>query len=297
MTPTSIRPPSAGTVTRLIRVGHSPDPDDAFMFHALAADKIDTGPYRFVHELVDIETLNRRAFAGELELTALSIHAYAHLADRYLLCPCGASMGDGYGPIVVSRRPLTHAETASAVIAVPGTLTSAFLSLSLWLGGPFEHVVVPFDRILDVVEAGVFEGRTVDAGLVIHEGQLTYREQGLVPVVDLGVWWKARTGLPLPLGANGIRRDLGPEVIRDVTRLLAESIAWGLDHRAEALDYAMQWGRNLDRERTDRFVGMYVNEWTRDFGEPGRRSVTLFLDEAFAAGLIPQRVVPEFVDV
>ena len=281
--------------TTLIRVGHSPDPDDAFMFYALAADKIDTGPYRFVHELVDIETLNRRAFAGELELTALSIHAYAHLAETYLLCPCGASMGDGYGPIVVARRPLSREETGAAVIAVPGTLTSAFLSLSLWLGRPFEHVVVPFDRILDVVEAGEFEGRKIDAGLVIHEGQLTYQEQGLALCVDLGVWWKDRHGLPLPLGANGIRRDLGPDVIRDVTRLLSESINWGLDHRQESLVYAGKWGRNLDAARTDRFVGMYVNDWTRDFGAPGRASVKLFLDEAFDAGLIPRKITPEFV--
>lgn len=281
--------------SRVIRVGHSPDPDDAFMFHALAADRIDTGPYRFVHELVDIETLNRRAFAGELELTALSIHAYAHLADRYVLCPCGASMGDGYGPMVVAKKALSRDEAAACVIAVPGTLTSAFLALSLWLGRPFEHVVVPFDRILDAVEANAFEGRRIDAGLVIHEGQLTYRDQGLELAVDLGAWWKGRTGLPLPLGANGIRRDLGPDVIRDVTRLLGESIAWGLDHRDEALDYAMRWGRNLDRPRTDRFVGMYVNEWTRDFGEPGRRSVQLFLDDAFTAGLIPKKIVPDFV--
>jgi 1,4-dihydroxy-6-naphthoate synthase len=280
--------------SQVIRVGHSPDPDDAFMFYALAADKIDTGPYRFVHELVDIETLNRRAFAGELELTALSIHAYAHLADTYLLCPSGASMGDGYGPMVVAKRPLSRDEAATCVIAVPGTLTSAFLALSLWLGRPFEHVVVPFDRILDVVEAGSFEGRPVDAGLVIHEGQLTYHEQGLVLAVDLGRWWKDKTGLPLPLGANGIRRDLGADVIRDVSRLLSESIAWGLDHRAESLAYAGKWGRNLDEARTDRFVGMYVNDWTRDFGEPGRRSVQLFLDDAFAAGLIPKKIVPEF---
>jgi 1,4-dihydroxy-6-naphthoate synthase len=279
----------------LIRVGHSPDPDDAFMFYALAADKIDTGPYRFVHELVDIETLNRRAFAGELELTALSIHAYAHLAETYLLCPCGASMGDGYGPIVVAKRPLTREETARAVIAVPGTLTSAFLSLSLWLGQPFEHVVVPFDRILDVVEAGAFEGRKIDAGLVIHEGQLTYHEQGLALCVDLGAWWKDRHGLPLPLGANGIRRDLGPDVIRDVNGLLSASINWGLDHRQESLEYAGKWGRNLDAARTDRFVGMYVNDWTRDFGAPGRASVKIFLDEAFDAGLIPKKITPEFV--
>lgn len=286
---------AASQATHTIRVGHSPDPDDAFMFYALAADKIDTGPYRFVHELVDIETLNRRAFAGELELTALSIHAYAHLADTYVLCPCGASMGDGYGPIVVAKRPLTKDETAASVIAVPGTLTSAFLSLSLWLGRPFQHVVVPFDRILDVVEAGQFEGHKVDAGLVIHEGQLTYREQGLDLVVDLGVWWKDRHGLPLPLGANGIRRDLGPEVIRDVTRLLSESINWGLDHRQESLAYAGKWGRNLDAARTDTFVGMYVNDWTRDFGAPGRASVQLFLDEAHDAGLIPRKINPEFV--
>lgn len=279
----------------LIRVGHSPDPDDAFMFYALAADKIDTGPYRFVHELVDIETLNRRAFAGELELTALSIHAYAHLAETYLLCPCGASMGDGYGPIVVAKRPLTQEETAGSVIAVPGTLTSAFLALSLWLGRPFEHVVVPFDQILDVVESGSFEGRRIDAGLVIHEGQLTYHEQGLALCVDLGVWWKDRHGLPLPLGANGIRRDLGPDVIRDVNGLLSASINWGLDHRQESLEYAGKWGRNLDAARTDRFVGMYVNDWTRDFGEPGRASVRLFLDEAFDAGLIPKKITPEFV--
>ncbi len=279
----------------LVRVGHSPDPDDAFMFYALSADKIETGRYRFVHELVDIETLNRRAFAGELELTALSIHAYAHLADRYLLCPSGASMGDGYGPIVVARHPLTKEQTAAATIAVPGTLTSAFLSLSLWLGGPFKHVVVPFDRILDAVEQGHWDGEPITAGLVIHEGQLTYREQNLELIVDLGVWWKERTGLPLPLGANGIRRDLGPEAIADISRLLSESIEWGLDNRAESLRYAMQWGRNLDSERTDRFVGMYVNDWTRDFGPAGRESVRLFLDEAFAAGLIPQRIVPEFV--
>lgn len=286
--------PTTAPASQVIRVGHSPDPDDAFMFYALAADKIDTGPYRFVHELVDIETLNRRAFAGELELTALSIHAYAHLADTYVLCPCGASMGDGYGPIVVAKKPLTKEETGRAVIAVPGTLTSAFLSLSLWLGRPFEHVVVPFDRILDVVEAGEFEGRKIDAGLVIHEGQLTYQEQGLALVVDLGVWWKERHGLPLPLGANGIRRDLGPETIREVNRLLSESINWGLDHRAESLAYAGKWGRNLDAARTDTFVGMYVNEWTRDFGAAGRRSVQLFLDEAFAAGLIPKKITPEF---
>ena len=266
------------------------------MFYALAADRIDTGTYRFEHQLVDIETLNRRAFDGTLELTALSIHAYAHLNDLYLLCPCGASMGDGYGPIVVSKQFLNRESLGEVTIAIPGTLTSAFLSLSLWLGKPFQHVVVPFDEILNVVQAGQFDGRRIDAGLVIHEGQLTYEDQGLRLVVDLGRWWKDRHDLPLPLGANGIRRDLGTTAIKEITGLLSQSIRWGLEHREESLDYAMKWGRNLDRNRTDRFVGMYVNDWTLDFGPRGRASVQLFLEEAFDAGLIPNRIQPEFVD-
>jgi 1,4-dihydroxy-6-naphthoate synthase len=266
------------------------------MFYALAADRIDTGTYRFEHQLVDIETLNRRAFDGTLELTALSIHAYAHLNDLYLLCPCGASMGDGYGPIVVSKQFLNRESLGEVTIAIPGTLTSAFLSLSLWLGKPFQHVVVPFDEILNVVQAGQFDGRRIDAGLVIHEGQLTYEDQGLRLVVDLGRWWKDRHDLPLPLGANGIRRDLGTTGIKEITGLLSQSIRWGLEHREESLDYAMKWGRNLDRNRTDRFVGMYVNDWTLDFGPRGRASVQLFLEEAFDAGLIPNRIQPEFVD-
>lgn len=278
-----------------VRVGHSPDPDDAFMFYALARDKIPTGPYRFEHELVDIETLNRRAFAGELELTALSLHAYAYLADRYWLCTCGASMGDGYGPMVVAARPTELASLHDQPIAVPGTLTTAYLTLRLCLGRAFEAVVVPFDQILDAVSAGVYRGQPVSAGLVIHEGQLTYAQQGLHLVVDLGRWWMEQTGLPLPLGANGVRRDLGLEAAREINRLLKESIAFGLAHREEALAYAMQFGRGLDHGRADRFVGMYVNDWTLDFGPRGRAAVRELLARGHAAGLIPMLVEPQFV--
>jgi 1,4-dihydroxy-6-naphthoate synthase len=278
-----------------IRVGHSPDPDDAFMFHALANGKIDTGRYEFVHELVDIETLNRRAFAGELELTALSLHAYAHLADIYMLCPCGASMGDGYGPMVVAKEQRSIADLSSLTIAVPGTLTTAYLGLRLCVGREFSHVVVPFDRIIDVVCAGEHEGQRIDAGLIIHEGQLTYSERDLKLTVDLGAWWQDRTGLPLPLGANGIRKDLGPLVIADVTRLLKQSIEYGLAHRQEALSHALQYGRDLDRAKADKFVGMYVNDWTLDFGPRGRKAVRRLLAEGHAAGAIPKLVEPEFV--
>lgn len=281
----------------LIRVGHSPDPDDAFMFHALANGKIDTGDYEFTHELVDIETLNQRAFSGELELTALSLHAYAYLTDRYALCPCGASMGDQYGPMVVARQSMPLAALRSGVIAVPGKLTTAFLALRLCLGSEFDFVLVPFDQILDVVEAGSYQGRRVDAGLIIHEGQLTYGDRGLKLIVDTGKWWHDETGLPLPLGANGIRKDLGPKVMRDVTRLLHESIRYGLAHRADALDYALRYGRDLDRSRADEFVGMYVNDWTLDFGPRGREAVAQLLARGHAAGVIPQAVVPEFIDL
>jgi 1,4-dihydroxy-6-naphthoate synthase len=284
------------TRKQLIRVGHSPDPDDAFMFYALAKDCIDTGRFRFEHELVDIETLNRRAFAGELELTALSLHAYAYLADQYVLCTCGASMGDNYGPMVVARQEQAIQSLRGRTIAVPGTLTTAFLALSLCLGKDgFQHVVVPFDQILDVVEAGQHQGRPIDAGLIIHEGQLTFGEQNLKLVVDLGQWWMGETGLPLPLGANGIRRDLGPEVISQVNRLLKESIRYGLAHRKAALDYAQTYGRGLDRAKADKFVGMYVNDWTLDFGERGRRAVRELLARGHAAGVIPKLVEPEFV--
>jgi 1,4-dihydroxy-6-naphthoate synthase len=279
-----------------IRVGHSPDPDDAFMFHALAGDKIDTGRYRFVHELVDIETLNRRAFSGELELTAVSLHGYAYLTDIYALCTCGASMGDGYGPIVVAQKPHSREELSKLTIAVPGTLTTAYLALRMYLGLDFRHVVVPFDLILDAVEAGGYEGHRVDAGLVIHEGQLTYGDRKLALSIDLGRWWLEETGLPLPLGANAVRKDLGRETMLDVDRLLKESIRYGLDHRQEALDYAARYGRDLDAERADRFVGMYVNDWTLDFGQRGRQAVRELLARGHATGVIPKLVVPEFID-
>jgi 1,4-dihydroxy-6-naphthoate synthase len=279
----------------LIRVGHSPDPDDAFMFHALSNGKIDTGRYEFRHELVDIETLNRRAFAGELELSAVSIHAYAYLTDKYVLCPCGASMGDKYGPMVVARRPLEIEELCSLTIAVPGTLTTAYLALRLCIGD-FQHVVVPFDRIIEAVEVGQYEGKAIDAGLIIHEGQLTYGERGLKLSVDLGQWWFEKTQLPLPLGGNVLRRDLGANVIREVNRLLEESIRYGLSHRPEALEYALKYGRDLDRAKADRFVGMYVNDWTLDFGPRGREAVRRLLADGHAVGIIPKRVEPEFVE-
>jgi 1,4-dihydroxy-6-naphthoate synthase len=265
------------------------------MFYALAKDKIDCGPYRFEHELVDIETLNRRAFAGELELTALSLHAYAYLADKYVLCTCGASMGDDYGPMVVARQQRTIDSLRGCTIAVPGTLTTAFLTLRMCLGTDFEHVVVPFDQILDVVVAGQHDGRTIDAGLIIHEGQLTYGDQDLRLVIDLGQWWMRETGLPLPLGANGVRRDLGVDAMRDINRLLQESIRYGLAHRPEALAYAQQFGRGLDTAKADTFVGMYVNDWTLDFGDRGRQAVRELLARGHAAGIIPMLVEPEFV--
>ncbi|OHB65919.1 MAG: ABC transporter substrate-binding protein [Planctomycetes bacterium RBG_13_63_9] len=280
---------------QLIRVGHSPDPDDAFMFYALAKGRIAAGNYRFEHELVDIETLNRRAFSGDLELTAVSIHAYAHLSDRYVLCRCGASMGDRYGPIVVARGATPVEALAGVTIAVPGTLTTAFLMLRICLGVEFRYVIVPFDQILDAVAAGRFEGQPIDAGLVIHEGQLTYGDLGLKLVLDTGQWWFEQTGLPLPLGANAIRKDLGPETASDVQRLLLESIQYGLQHRDEALAYALGFGRGLDRDKADRFVEMYVNDWTLDFGPRGREAVALLLARGHAAGVIPERIAPEFV--
>jgi len=273
-----------------IRVGHSPDPDDAFMFHALANDKIDTGQYAFTHTLQDIETLNRRAFDGELELTAVSLHGYAHVTDKYALCACGASMGDNYGPMVVARQPGEIDSLRGKKIAVPGTLTTAFLTLKLLLGDDFTYDVHPFDEILNVVEKG-----EADAGLVIHEGQLTYGDQGLSLIVDMGKWWQNETGLPLPLGANAIRKDLGPKAMQEVTELLHQSIEYALEHRAEALEYAMQFGRDLDRDRSDTFVGMYVNDWTLDFGERGREAVATLLRRGHEAGIIPQPVELEFI--
>jgi 1,4-dihydroxy-6-naphthoate synthase len=266
------------------------------MFYALAKDKIDTGRFRFEHELVDIETLNRRAFAGELELTAISLHAYAHLSDKYALCTCGASMGDNYGPMVVARGTCSLDSLRGKTIAVPGTLTTAFLALSMCLGkDEFQHVVVPFDQILDVAQAGEHQGTKIDAGLIIHEGQLTFESQGLSLVVDLGKWWMGETGLPLPLGANGIRKDLGAEAMREITRLLKESIQYGLANRQPALEYALQFGRGLDHSKADQFVGMYVNDWTLDFGPRGREAVRLLLARGHAASIIPKLVEPEFV--
>jgi 1,4-dihydroxy-6-naphthoate synthase len=280
---------------QLIRVGHSPDPDDAFMFYALANNQLDTGDYTFTHELVDIETLNRRAFQAQLELTAVSIHAYAYLHDKYVLCTCGASMGDGYGPMVVARKAMGLDELRERRIAVPGKLTSAYLALRLCLGTDFECVEVPFDEIIPVVVAGEYGNQSIDAGLIIHEGQLTYSEHRLKLITDLGKWWKDRTGLPLPLGANAVRKNLGAETAREIQRLLKESIDYALSHRESALQYAQRYGRDLDDEQADKFVGMYVNDWTRDFGPRGREAVRLFLEEGHKAGVLPELVVPEFV--
>ena len=274
----------------LIRVGHSPDPDDAFMFFALAKDKIETGPYRFTHELQDIQTLNERALRGELELTAVSLHGYAYLTDRYALCACGCSMGDDYGPMIVARQPGSLNDFRGKTIAVPGKLTTAYLALKLALGDDFTPVVYPFDENLAVTREG-----KVDAGLIIHEGQLTYQNDELHLIVDLGKWWMKDTGLPLPLGGNAIRRDLGQKAMSEVTTLLKKSIQFALDHRAEALAYALQFGRDLDRSQADKFVGMYVNDWTLDFGDRGRKAVALLLDRAYQAKIIPHPVKLEFI--
>lgn len=283
-------------MSQLITVGHSPDPDDAFMFYALAHNKIDTGGLEFRHELQDIETLNRRAMRGELEVSAVSLHAYAHLLDKYALLPSGCSMGDKYGPMLVARQPLTLRDLPNVKIAVPGTLTTAYLALRLLLASlgrqaPPEHEVVPFDQIIDVVASGKFE-----VGLIIHEGQLTFQNQGLHLVADLGVWWQERTGLPLPLGGNVVRRNLGPDLISRISRLLKESIRYALDHRQDALTYALQYARDMDRALADQFVGMYVNEWTLDYGPRGREAVSRLLTEAYQAGVIPAPVAVEFVD-
>lgn len=275
----------------LIRVGHSPDPDDAFMFYGLAAEKIDTGPYRFTHEMADIETLNRRAERGELEVSAISIHSYPYVRRQYALLACGCSMGDGYGPMVIAKRPMKIGELAGKTIAVPGERTTAFLALNLCLGkGTFRHKVVLFDEILAAVAKG-----DVDAGLIIHEAQLTYAREGLHKVVDLAEWWGERTDLPLPLGGNAIRRDLGETRMHEVARLLKASIEYGLANRKEAIAYALQFGRGLDTALTDRFIEMYVNKWTLDYGERGRRAVRELLAQAQTAGLVPDPGEIEFV--
>ena len=284
------------TTNQVITVGHSPDPDDAFMFYALAHDKIDTKGLHFRHQLEDIETLNRRALKGELEVSAVSIHAYAHLLDKYALLSSGCSMGDKFGPMIVSSKPLTPADLASITVAIPGTMTTAYLTFRLLMASlghpePPKHEVVPFDQIIPNVASGKYE-----AGLIIHEGQLTFKNDGLQLVVDLGVWWMQQTGLPLPLGGNVIRRDLGPDLIRRVSGLVKQSISYGLDHRKEALTYALTYARDMDRALADKFVKMYVNDWTLDYGARGREAVKRLLDEAHKAGIIPKPVDVVFVD-
>jgi 1,4-dihydroxy-6-naphthoate synthase len=274
-----------------IRIAHSPDSDDAFMFWALSQGVLDTEGVAVEHVLADIETLNQAAFAGRYEVTALSLHAYAHLQDRYQLMPSGASFGDGYGPVVVAKERFDREDLTGMEVAIPGRLTTAALVLKLWQPAVSTRVV-PFDQILDVVARG-----EAKAGVVIHEGQLTYRDQGLVSLVDLGAWWKQETGGPLPLGANGIRRDLPEPTKQLLCRLLRDSIDLGLQRRQEALDYALRYARGIehDRARADRFVGMYVNEWTRDYGDAGRAAVQRLLDRGHDAGLLPARVEAEFV--
>jgi len=275
---------------RNLTVAHSPDSDDAFMFWALATGRVDTEGITYVHELSDIESLNRRALAGELDITAVSFHAYAYLADRYLLLPHGASFGDGYGPVVVSPRasPVSREQLEGETVAIPGELTTAALALRLWLPG-VKTAVVPFDRIGEEVARGNFP-----AGVLIHEGQLTYEDEGFHLVADLGKWWKSEEGIPLPLGGNVVRRDLGPDTIARISRALRSSINLGLENRREALLHAGQYSRGLDPDKTDRFVGMYVNGWTQDYGPEGRRAVKRLLDRAAEAGLIPRAVTVEF---
>jgi 1,4-dihydroxy-6-naphthoate synthase len=273
-----------------IHLAHSPDSDDAFMFYALAEGKIDTQGITYVHELQDIESLNQRALRAELEVTAVSLHAYSYLADRYALLPHGASMGDRYGPRLVAQRPLTRAQVRGARIGVPGPLTTAYLALRLY-EPEFTAVQIPFDQI----ESAVLQG-DVDLGLLIHEGQLTYGDLGLHLVADMGEWWFGETGLPLPLGGNVIRKDLGPDLMAKVSRHLRDSIAYGLDHRTQALDHAMRFARGLERGKADTFVGMYVNEWTLDYGDRGREAVRELLARGVAAGIIPNAVTVEFAD-
>jgi 1,4-dihydroxy-6-naphthoate synthase len=278
------------TPVRTISVAHSPDSDDAFMFFALAKGCIDTGALRYTHELRDIQTLNEWAFQGRFDVTALSFHAYAKLADRYQLLPCGASFGEDYGPKIIARRAVRREELAGMTVAIPGALTTAALALQLYLPG-VQTTLLPFDAILPAVA----EGR-VEAGVLIHEGQLTYADAGLVQHVDLGVWWKAETGLPLPLGGNGIRRDLPEDVKHQVARDLRASIDYALAHRQEALDYALGFARDLDPAKADTFVGMYVNEVTQDYGTRGRDAVRLLLARAYEAGVVDRLVVPEFIE-
>ncbi|HEY6167816.1 MAG TPA: MqnA/MqnD/SBP family protein [Verrucomicrobiae bacterium] len=277
-----------------LTLGHSPDPDDAFMFYGLAKELIPTHGFEFEHILQDIQTLNERATRGELDISAISIHAYAYVSDKYALLPSGASMGDGYGPMLVAKQKFSRDEIARRKIAVPGTMTSAFLALQLWLGKPakeFNHVVVPFDEIFKTVRNGV-----ADVGLIIHEGQLTFQNEGLVCCEDLGVWWGSENdGLPLPLGGNVIHKRHDPKTRKTISDILTASIQFSLDHRAEAVQHALQFARDMGRDLADKFVGMYVNHWTLDYGEKGRESIRRFLGRAHERGLIPHRQELEFV--
>ncbi len=279
---------------RIITLGHSPDPDDAFMFYGLARELIPTPGLRFQHVLQDIQTLNERATRGELDVTAISIHAYAYVSDQYALLPSGASMGDGYGPMLVAKQRLSRAEILGRKIAVPGTMTSAFLALQLWLEKPaseFNYQVVPFDQIFQAVRSGA-----ADVGLIIHEGQLTYQNEGLRVCEDLGAWWgRQNGGLPLPLGGNVIHKRFEPALRRTISDILTGSIRFSLDHRAEAVQHALRYARDMGRELADKFVGMYVNHWTLDYGDPGREAIRRFLGQAFEKGLIPRRQELEFV--
>lgn len=273
-----------------ITVAHSPDSDDAFMFYALANNKIDTGDLKFVNILSDIETLNRKAFEGVYDVTAISFHAYAYISDRYILLPCGASMGVGYGPILVARRRFEVSELKNLTVGVPGTLTSAFLVLKIFEPN-LKYKVIQFDKIIDAVLNG-----EVDAGLLIHEGQLTYSNFGLKKVFDFGKWWSDETGLPLPLGGNAIKRELGGDLIKRVSKYLRDSIKYAIDNRDEALEYALRFARGMDAGLADKFVGMYVNELTVDYGEDGRKAVELFLEMGFERGIIPKKVKIEFAE-
>ena len=276
--------------TRTITVAHSPDSDDAFMFYGLATDKLDTGDLKFTHVLKDIQTLNEEAFRGTYDVTAISFHAYAYISDKYILLPHGASIGDNYGPILVSARPAKDQDISKLKIAVPGKLTSAFLALKLF-NPDFQYEVVPFDKIIDAVKSGDY-----DAGLLIHEGQLFYESVGLHKILDLGEWWHERTGLPLPMGGNAIRRELGPEVIHQVSECLRESISYSLANREDALQYAMQFARYMDPSLADRFVAMWVNNLTLDYTERGREGVRRFLTEGFERGIIPSLPNIEFAN-
>ena len=274
-----------------ISIAHSPDSDDAFMFYGLATNKVRVPGYRFTHTLSDIETLNRRAQSeAYYDVSAISFHAYPYVQENYTLMGCGGSVGEGYGPMIVSRMKLSQQDLRRVRVAVPGTLTTAYLALKIF-NPEIETVVVPFDRIIPEILAGNY-----DAGLIIHEGQLTFQNQGLHLVVDLGVWWMEKTGLPLPLGGNVVRRDLGADTIRQISRLLKESIRYSLDHRDAALAYALQYARDMDKGLADRFVGMYVNEWTLDYGPRGREAVRRLLEEGHRAGVIPSAVDVEFVE-